>query len=205
MKKTIITTLAISAISFAFAQTQEARQVEAPKMGTQQINALKANMMKGQATGVAQGMPQAQAGSMMDFMTTGDKAVDEKLKVLMKERDEKLKAIQEDYQAKIKSLMGERKLMPKAQNGTQANPVQGMQKKVEAIQGKEGYPGMKMEEGRQERRSETMEAKQQKEERMENMMKNNPRPNDMMEAKEVEAPANPFSKIQGMFKGVFGN
>lgn len=105
MKKTIILTSAsIMFASFALAQT-ETKEVRAMPMQGKPVQAI-----------ASQGAPMmAQVGqqNVMQFMTTGDKAVDEKLAVLMKERDEKLKAIQEEYQAKIKNLMGDKKLMPK--------------------------------------------------------------------------------------------
>lgn len=202
MKKTIITTtLAISALGFAFAQAQ----VEAmPAREIQRANITKAKAVLAPSVATTQAMPAMQGGNMMDFMTTGDKNVDDKVRTLMKERDEKMKALQEEYQAKIKALLGERKLMPKGQNDV----GQGTQKRLDNTQGREGA---------EEAYKKKMEVEQQRIERM----KNNPNApvmpvmmidkegrrgevrGEMMEAKEVEAPVNPFSRIQGMFKGVF--
>lgn len=203
MKKTIITTtLAISALGFAFAQAQ----VEAmPAREIQRANIIKAKAVGAPAVATTQAMPAMQGGNMMDFMTTGDKNVDDKVRTLMKERDEKMKALQEEYQAKIKALLGERKLTPKGQNDV----GQGTQKRLDNTQ--EGR------EGAEEAYKKKMEVEQQRIERM----KNNPNApvmpvmmidkegrrgevrGEMMEAKEVEAPVNPFSRIQGLFKGVF--
>ena len=92
MKKSLITTtLAISAIAFAFAEDGGVR----PQMGKILAPKRDGGMM---ATTSRPGMPPH------PMMTTGSSTVDLQVKALREEMEMKIKAIQDEYEAKIKAI-----------------------------------------------------------------------------------------------------
>lgn len=104
MKKLLISSVLVAG-TIVFASAQESGQVRpmpvnAPMPGVKAVKAVLASST----------MPQMM-GDEMRALLTGNKEVDEKIKVLVQERDQKLKAIHEEFQTKLKALIGERKLL----------------------------------------------------------------------------------------------
>lgn len=101
MKKTLITgAIALSALSFAFAEDGAERQM-APRP------------MQGKAAaGIA-----ASGTRPMPQVTTGSSTVDMQIKALRQEMEAKIKAIQDEYNTKIKALIGDNRAMLVMPNG----------------------------------------------------------------------------------------
>lgn len=100
MKKYIIsTTLALTAITFTSAQTQVTQQIAIQKQ------------------------PQENRQMMPPVITTGDAAVDAKIKALQEEMEVKIKAIREEYQVKIKAAIGDKKILNQLRNGTSSQRI----------------------------------------------------------------------------------
>lgn len=99
-KVCIVSLLAASAVAFAGAEENlRPMPVNAPSQAVRAIKAVLATTTR-PAMMLEENVP-----------LTGDKAVDDKIKALVKERNEKLKAVHEEFQRKLKELIGERKEM----------------------------------------------------------------------------------------------
>ena len=68
-----------------------------------------------------------EAGRMGEgmFPTTGDKALDAKIKALVEERNAKMKAIQDEFQIKLKALIGDKKLRTEGMMASGTRPMMG--------------------------------------------------------------------------------
>jgi hypothetical protein len=100
MKKySILTALALTAVSFASAETQVTQQVGIQKQ------------------------PQENRQIMPPVITTGDATVDARIKALQEEMEVKIKAIREEYQVKIKTAIGDKKILNQLRNGTSTQRI----------------------------------------------------------------------------------
>lgn len=109
--------------------TVQIKTMTAPAVGTRPasqaaqvtLTAVPVAMPTNVKTGTAVNVRAMPAGTtyQVDVMTTGDQAVDAKIRVIEEERAKKIQAINVEYDAKVKTAMGS--LKPKAYNTTGAS------------------------------------------------------------------------------------
>lgn len=114
MKKYIISAgVAMIAISTVYAEDGSGAAGQ-PMMRMQavgqagSVNGGSVMVRSGADAAIVRGMPMAATGMMLPVITTGDTAIDAKIKTLQEERVAKIKAINLEYDAKIKALIGDK-------------------------------------------------------------------------------------------------